>query len=221
MRRAALILDVHYISIAYRLKFLAQIARKSHTHFLKSFQQNKITSFQFDDIITIEHTKCKPLSITFAVTSKKRQILGFDVSSMPATGHLCKISLKKYGKRKDERRQGIKNLFTQIKPFISKCAEIKSDEHPFYPLQIRRFFKKAMHRRYKGAKGCVAGQGELKKLIYDPLFSVNHTAAMFRANINRLFRRTWCTTKKPERLADHLAIYMNYHNGVLLESVSS
>jgi hypothetical protein len=39
---------------------------------------------------------------------------------------------------------------------------------------------------------------------------------MLRANINRLFRRTWCTTKKPERLEQHLAVYMDFHNRVLV-----
>ena len=51
---------------------------------------------------------------------------------------------------------------------------------------------------------------------YDPLFWVNHTAAMLRANVNRLIRRTWCTTKRADRLADHLALYVHFHNTVLL-----
>ena len=67
-----------------------------------------------------------------------------------------------------------------------------------------------------GEKGCVAGQGELKKVGKDPLFHINHTLAMLRANINRLFRRTWCTTKDPERLKDHLAIYTWVHNNKLI-----
>ena len=62
----------------------------------------------------------------------------------------------------------------------------------------------------------MTGQGELKKLRFDPLFALNHTCAMLRANINRLFRRTWCTTKKKECLEDHLAVYMDFHNRVLL-----
>ena len=33
--------------------------------------------------------------------------------------------------------------------------------------------------------------------------------------MNRLFRRTWCTTKLPSRLADHLAIYAVFHNKML------
>jgi hypothetical protein len=41
---------------------------------------------------------------------------------------------------------------------------------------------------------------------------------MLRANINRLFRRTWCTTKKPECLRQHIAVYVEFHNTVLLKA---
>ncbi|MCP4050867.1 MAG: transposase, partial [bacterium] len=75
----------------------------------------------------------------------------------------------------------------------------------------------ASHEKSKGEKGCVAGQGELKKVRIDPLFAINHTLAMLRANINRLVRKTWCTTKKPERLLDHLAIYTWFHNTKLIQ----
>ena len=71
--------------------------------------------------------------------------------------------------------------------------------------------------RYNGQKNAAKAEGELKKLRFDPLFSLNHTCAMLRANINRLFRRTWCTTKKKERLEQHLAVYMDFHNRVLLD----
>lgn len=57
----------------------------------------------------------------------------------------------------------------------------------------------------------------MKKVRFDPLFSLNHTCAMLRANINRLFRRTWCTTKVPENLGAHIAMYAYYHNLILLE----
>jgi hypothetical protein len=50
-----------------------------------------------------------------------------------------------------------------------------------------------------------------------PLFKINHTCAMLRANINRLFRRTWCTTKRPEMLKNHLDIYLHFHNKYLLK----
>ena len=31
-----------------------------------------------------------------------------------------------------------------------------------------------------------------------------------------LFRRTWCTTKKKECLEQHLAVYLDFHNRVLI-----
>ncbi|MFK7856606.1 MAG: hypothetical protein AB8B79_20995, partial [Granulosicoccus sp.] len=47
----------------------------------------------------------------------------------------------------------------------------------------------------------------IQRLKY--LFSVNHSFANIRAKVNRLNRRTWCTTKLPERLADHIDIYID------------
>ena len=38
---------------------------------------------------------------------------------------------------------------------------------------------------------------------------------MLRANISRLIRKTWATTKRADRLAAHIAIYAWYHNEVL------
>ena len=68
------------------------------------------------------------------------------------------------------------------------------------------------HTTYKGRKSCITGQGELKKGKDDPLFPLNHTAAMIRYNMSRMIRRTWCTTKKVEYLIHHLNIYAYHHN---------
>ena len=56
------------------------------------------------------------------------------------------------------------------------------------------------------------GQGELKKLKYDPIFSLNHTCAMIRDNIKRLSRKTWCTTKRMPQLQINLELYALEHN---------
>ena len=63
----------------------------------------------------------------------------------------------------------------------------------------------------------MAGQGELKKVAFDPLFLINHTCATLRANINRLIRKTWCTTKDPQRLKDHLDVFIYFYNEELLK----
>jgi hypothetical protein len=40
---------------------------------------------------------------------------------------------------------------------------------------------------------------------------------MARDNLKRLTRRTWCTTKKPERLQGQLSLYAMYHNEFLIK----
>ena len=213
-RRCAFHLNINKVTVARKLRFLAAQAKISHQKFLK--RRRKFTNIQFDDLITIEHTKCKPLSVSLAVEANTRIIIGLEVSSMPANGNLAHFSRLKYGPRKDERQQGLDKLFREFGKKVSPKAQFSSDEHPFYPRVVKKYFPDSDHKRFKGGRGCITGQGELKKLKFDPLFDLNHTCAMLRANINRLFRRTWCTTKDPQRLHDHLMLYVNFHNRYLV-----
>ena len=184
---------------------------------LLNLEKPKSKIIEFDDLETFEHSKCKPLSVTLAVEHKTRRILDFEVSQMPAKGKLVGIAFRKYGPRKDHRFQGRSNLFSRLQKLVVEDAEIKSDENPHYPHTVRTYFPQATHVSFKGQRGSITGQGELKRVRFDPLFSLNHTCAMFRANVNRLFRKTWCTTKKPERLSAHLSIYALYHNILLIK----
>jgi hypothetical protein len=138
---------------------------------------------------------------------------------MSAKGSLSKIALKKYGPRKDERKGGWNSLMEKLKPVISPQAEFWSDENPIYSGVMRKYFPNANHHTVKGGRGAITGQGELKKLVYDPIFSLNHTCAMLRANLNRLFRKTWCTTKTVEGLIDHVSLYVRFHNASLTPSL--
>jgi transposase-like protein len=213
-RRSAKLLKVTRKTIARKLIFLAKkIHLENKKHFLRS---SLVSEFQFDDLETFEHTKLKPLSVTMAVEKSTRRILGFEVSSMPAKGLLSKLSYKKYGRRPDLRGEGRRKLFMHLKEKVMSNAFIESDSNPHYPKDVRAFFPHATHKTTIGGRSAVVGQGELKKLKFDPLFSLNHTYAMVRANVNRCFRKTWCTTKVPARLRDHLELYVHFHNHSLL-----
>ena len=216
MRRIALILNLNRITVKKKMIFLAKRAKKKHEELLNNLQKKPIYNLQFDDLITSEHTKMKPLSISIAVDATKRIILGAEVSRIPAFGHLAEKSRKKYGLRPNEHSSGLLRLFKKLKNVVQKKAIIKSDEHQLYPRFVRKYFPESSHLRFKGERGSVIGQGELKKVKFDPLFTLNHTCAMLRANINRLIRRTWCTTKKTEMLQNHLYIYMDFHNSILV-----
>jgi transposase-like protein len=215
-RRIALLLRITRVTVARKLAFLAKMAWQRHVAGLETGP--KAQEVQFDDLITLEHTKCKPLAISLAVESGTRRILGFEVSSIPASGPLAAQSRMKYGPRSNMRPQALQALFNRIKTAVDPGVSFRSDEDPLYPPLVRRNFPGAAHNRHPGGRGCVSGQGELKKLAFDPLFSLNHTCAMLRANINRLFRRTWCTTKKAERLRQHIAVYMEFHNTALIKA---
>jgi hypothetical protein len=71
---------------------------------------------------------------------------------------------------------------------------------------VRKHFPAREHETFLSERGSIVGQGELKKVEWDPLFGINHTCAMLRANVNRLIRKTWCTTKKPDMLKRYLPI---------------
>ena len=72
MRRTAKILRVHPITVARKLEYLgaklsAKIAKDSSLF-------KGIDAIQFDELQTIEHTKCKPVSVAMAVCKKNRKM---------------------------------------------------------------------------------------------------------------------------------------------------
>ena len=216
MRRSALLLDVHRHTIKRKLEYLGKKSKIQNRKFLKKLKQNPVRHMQFDDLITKENSKLKPLSVTIAVDASRRFILGAEVSQIPAFGHLAPIARKKYGLRICYHKKGIRKLFKNLKGAVSPNARICSDEHKKYQEFVSEFFPTSYYQQYKSERACVAGQGELKRVKFDPLFAINHTCAMFRGNINRLIRKTWCTTKDPERLKDHIEIFINFFNSQII-----
>jgi len=210
-RDIAELVGVNIKTIAARLIWQASLSREKNKQYLKAHeaQFGSIKEVQFDDLITFEHTKCKPLTVPIAVIDGQRVPLGFAVASIPAFGHLAKLSRQKYGKRKDDSREARRQLFEHLVEILPPDVQFKTDGHEHYATLIKRYFPQATHRVYKSERGSIVGQGELKKTAFDNLFSINHSLATVRAKVNRLNRRTWCTTKKPERLSDHIDIYID------------
>lgn len=215
MNRAALILGTNPKTVARKLVFLGGIS-EAKLRSERELEARPLVEIQFDELECYEHTKMKPLSIHLGVDGKTRKILSVQVSRMPAKGLLAEKSRKKYGSRKDERPHGLRSLMFQLKPWVGPKTLLRSDANPHYPAAVNQWFPDNKHQRDLSRRGRVDGYGELKKVGFDPLFSLNHTCAMLRDSIKRLARRTWCTTKRPDRLAHHLALYALFHNTTLL-----
>ncbi len=210
-RDIAELVGVNIKTIAARLIWLAERAREKNKRKLQAYIQacGPIKTVQFDDLITFEHTNCKPLTVPLAVIDGVRIPLGFRVAAIPAFGRLAAISRKRYGRRADHSVQARNGLFEALQAVLPPDVHFKIDGHKHYPMLIKRYFPEATYTVHASDRGCVVGQGELKKTKFDYLFSINHALANIRAKVNRLNRRTWCTTKRPDRLADHIDIYID------------
>lgn len=177
----------------------------------KTKLQYEAKKLQVDELETFHHTKCKPLSVVLVVNEKHR-LLEAKVAEMPAKGKLAAFSRKKYGFRKDERREKLSEALKSVRDKLSYPPSIiESDANPSYPGQFARYFSGVKFRKYnqsKKEKRRSRLHENLHKKEFDPLFAVNHKCALLRRRINRLARRTWCTTKKPENLQLHLDLFL-------------
>jgi len=76
----------------------------------------------------------------------------------------------------------------------------------------KRYFPNSTHETFS-SRELVRKKKELlflnqEKKLFDPLFPLNQRCAMLRHDIKRLARRSWCTTKRPDRLETVLRIYL-------------
>ena len=216
-KRAALIAGVNKTTVARKFDYWSKKAALKNKEFRQKMIQNQATHIQFDDLISKEKTKLKPLSVSVACDKNRRFILGAEVSQIAAFGHLSKISKNKYGPRKSLHKKGLNELFKKLKPVVESSALIESDEHKNYEQFVRSYFPRARYDQYKAEKSCVAGQGELKRKSHDPIYGINHSLAMLRDGISTLVRRTWCTTQDPARLQGHLEIFIYFYNQIYLK----
>ncbi len=209
-RRLAIILGVTRAVIARRLIRFGRCAQ----HNLEVYRRDreKVIKLNFDELETFEHTKCKPITAAIAVEDKTRKVLAIAVGRIPAKGPLVHLARKKYGPRPCERRKVLTALFQDLKTCVGSVGLVKTDQSKAYPPFIRAHLPAWTHEATPGRRGCIVGQGELKEGGWDPLFSLNHTYAMFRDGLKRLARRTWCTTKKIENLTLALYMYAWFHN---------
>jgi transposase-like protein len=171
-----------------------------------------VKEVQFDELESFIHTKLKPVTIPIAVEKKTRRVLAVEIGNIGAKGSLKYSALQKYGKRPSERKSSLKKLMKSLQVCVSESACFGTDQAPLYPKLIREYFPKASHKTSKGSRGAVVGLGELKKIAFDPLFTLNHTYAMFRDNLKTLSRRTWATAKRKDRLFHLINIYAWFHN---------
>jgi transposase-like protein len=92
-RRLARILNISRTTVVRKFIKMGRLANQLLLQ--DQAQLNKVVNFEFDDMETFCHTKYKPYSISLAIESKTRRIIGFESSPMPAKGRIAEKALKK------------------------------------------------------------------------------------------------------------------------------
>lgn len=206
LRACSRILGMTYNNTCAKFHWLMEQARLQ-----KEILKYRAQVLYFDEMETIHHTKCKPLSIG-VVVNDEYQILSLQVAEMPAKGRLAAFSVQKYGHRRDDREKMMGEMLREVQSkLVLAPVTIKSDAKPSYAKHIRSYFPKALyetHSRVQKDRHRDRLHEKLHKKIYDPLFALNQRCAKLRSDIRRLTRRSWCTTKKLENLQGHLDLYL-------------
>ena len=206
LRSASRILNLSYSSTYKKFLWLKKVVD------LKKGQlKYQAKALQFDELESIHHTKCKPLSIALIVNDSNK-LLSAQVAEMPAKGPLAEFSRKKYGPRIDERTAKLKLAFGEVKSkLVSPPILIESDQRPGYKKIVEEMLPQIEYRQHNRAeKDRLQSRihEKTQKKRFDPLFAVNHKCALLRSQIKRLARRSWCTTKRPENLQLHLDLFV-------------
>jgi transposase-like protein len=171
------------------------------------------SSIWIDEMEDIEHTKLKPCTIAIAVDSNYK-ILAATVGTLPAKGLIARISRKKYGLRANQSELTMKKLMRTLKG-TSKPQVMICDKKSSYPRIFKEAFPDITVHTYQGKRNQELENKYLAKKEFDPLFAVNQKSADLRDKINRLNRKSFCTTKKLENLQRHLNLRVAYENNRL------
>ena len=199
------------LGLTYKITYRKFLWLKQVVGITKGQLKIKASSIQFDELETIHHTKCKPLSIALVV-SAEHELISAQVAEMPAKGRLSEISRQKYGPRKDERPEKLRQALIEAQSRSElEIKSIESDQKPGYRGLVEELFSGLSYQQYNAAEKKRKQDRlheKMQKKKYDPLFAVNHKCALLRSHIRRLTRRSWCTTKKPENLQLHLDLFI-------------
>jgi hypothetical protein len=211
-RRIALILGINAKTVVRKFLFLALNAESEHLKRLseKAFD---VSDVQFDEMLSFEHTRLKPLSIALAVEKGSYRVIGVDVAESHYQGRLSTVALMKYGPREDKSHEARQKVLEIIQSQIKNICHITSDAKPHYKIEVRTHVPNAQLRQ-------IPNRGHrLQRLlksrrrnIKDPMFELNLVAAKIRHDLSRMARKVWVTTKLQDRLQKHLMLFVAYQN---------
>lgn len=175
----------------------ANIARDEQ---LKDIANGEIkTSFaQVDEVQTFEHSHKRPLGIQLAVRAKTSEIIVAKVCRIPMAAQTASRADKEAYQKMSTRNQAKVELALDLNKIMRDSKTIKSDGKYFCREIVEKIvdnvnYISEVHRN-------------------NPIWRLDKVVLMMRQHVSRLRRSTLATTKRIDRLQNHLDLYIRYHN---------
>ena len=215
-RRLARVLDVNLKTVVRKFLFLAKNAELNHLEKLsqKAFD---VTHSQFDEMLTFEHTRLKPLSIALAVQKKDSKLIDIQVAQSHYQGVLSSVAFKKYGPREDQSHEARRQVLATLQSQIKSSCHLVTDAKPVYRTDVASLVPKVKLVQVKNRGARLQRLLNAKRRNFqDPMFELNLVAAKIRHDLSRMARKVWVTTKRQDRLQKHLMLFLASQNGYLI-----
>jgi transposase-like protein len=160
--------------------------------------------FLLDEAESFETSRLsRPVTIPVLVHGESRFIVAIGVGAMAPRRR--ELAEPRVPRRVSESSKVVRACLARLVRWVERDSVLASDQKASYVRILRELdpTRKLHHVRYSG---------RLPRGPKSPLFEVNHTNAMLRDGNARLKRRTWCVSKKRERLWRQLGLYALWRN---------
>lgn len=212
-RRLAKFLGVNLKTVVRKFLFLSQNAELMHLEKL-SQQEFDAAHCQFDEMLSFEHTRLKPLSIALVVQKKDSKLIAIQTAQSHYQGVLSSVALKKYGLRTDYSHEARRKVLLTLQSQIKESCTLITDAKPVYRADIAQYVPGARLKQIKNRGGRLQRLLNAKRRNFqDPMFELNLVAAKIRHDLSRMARKVWVTTKRQDRLQKHLMLFLAIQNG--------
>ncbi len=216
LRQAARVLKVARRTVERRFAWLARHAA--------TFQTNRLAAarldgpFQLDEMESFEGNRYQPVTVPVLIERRSLFLVATAVGPLRRKGRLTPQQARRraehearHGRRPSHSRAAVQQVLARLRPLLPPPAPLvlESDHKPLYGRLGRQLFgERFVWRPYSASA---------RRDRANPLFPINHTNARLRHFLARLRRRTWCVSKRRDRLQAHLsmtALWSNFCRGI-------
>jgi hypothetical protein len=212
-RRTSQTLGIHNSTVQRKARKFARCLEHLHQNLMHELPGHRI--YLLDEEESYEQKSIRTVTLPILIEKESWFVVATDVE--PIRRLAPKGSLRrrrqeseeaKHGKRPDRSRQAVTAVLTALaKVTAGERVGLITDLKSSYATIAKKVFgeRLASHVRVSS---------RLSRNQFNPLFPINTTNAMTRDHMARLRRRTWCASKKRERLKSHLILFTAYRNYV-------